>query len=241
MDPSHLDELVRLEDSYWWHVAKRQLVTKILKSHFPAPGRLVEGGIGSSRNLLEFQELGYEVAGFDIMPESVEHGRQKGLRNVRQHDLSQAWPLEPASTRAVVLLDVLEHMADPVQVLKNAADVLEPNGGIVMTVPAYPWLFSDWDRSLGHYRRYTIRELRSHAKAASLKVKWVTHWNAFSFPAAVAVRGFERCFPQERSPDFPRVSPIVNSTLLTLARMERWCLQRMHVPLGLSLVGVLTK
>ena len=45
MDPSHLQELVTLEDSYWWHVAKRQLVISLLEKYCPAPGRLVEGGI----------------------------------------------------------------------------------------------------------------------------------------------------------------------------------------------------
>ena len=49
MDPSHLQELVELEDNYWWHVAKRQLVTRLLLKHCPPPGRLVEGGIGSGR------------------------------------------------------------------------------------------------------------------------------------------------------------------------------------------------
>ena len=41
MDPSHLKELVTLEDSYWWHVAKRQLVTRLLEQYCPPPGRLV--------------------------------------------------------------------------------------------------------------------------------------------------------------------------------------------------------
>ncbi|MCP4507957.1 MAG: class I SAM-dependent methyltransferase, partial [Fuerstiella sp.] len=75
MQSSHLQQLVDLEDSYWWHVAKRQLVTRLLQKHCPPPGRLVEGGIGSGRNLVEFQELGYNVTGFDLMAESVEHVR----------------------------------------------------------------------------------------------------------------------------------------------------------------------
>ena len=241
MQRAHLDELIRLEDTYWWHVAKRQLVAGILKTHFLPPARVVEGGVGSARNLLEFQEMGYEVAGFDIMSESVRHSNERGLTGVRQHDLSEPWPLEPNSTRAVILLDVLEHMADPVQVLRNAAEILQPGGGVIITVPAYPWLFGDWDKSLGHYRRYTARELRSHAQQASLTVRWLTHWNAFSLPAAIAVRTIQRCIPRKRSADFPRVSPATNRILLGLAGIERWWLQRGNMPAGLSLVGVLAK
>ena len=83
MDPSHLDQLVELEDNYWWHVAKRELVTNIVRREFPPPAKLVEGGIGSARNLVEFNKLGYEVIGFDLMPESVAHATNHSLRGMR--------------------------------------------------------------------------------------------------------------------------------------------------------------
>jgi SAM-dependent methyltransferase len=241
MDRGHLDELIQLEESYWWHVAKRELVTAILRSRFPAPAHVVEGGIGSSRNLLEFRRLGYEVTGLDIMAEAVDHGRRRGLNNVHRHDLSEPWPCQPGSVSAVVLLDVLEHMADPVKVLRHAAHVLRPGGGLVLTVPAYPFLYSDWDKSLGHYRRYTAGQLRQDVADAGLTTQWVTHWNAFSLPAAIAVRSMQRCFPRERAATFPRISPAMNEILLKLASVERWCLRKVRVPVGLSLVGVLTK
>ncbi len=241
VDPTHLNELKTLEDKYWWHVAKRQLVVEILKKQFPAPGKLIEGGIGSSRNLIEFRDMGYDVAGFDVMEEAVVLGRQRGLDDVHQLDLAESWPIDAESVRAVVLLDVLEHLADPVQVLRNAAGVLQPDGGIIVTVPAYPWLYSNWDKSLGHFRRYTARELQSHADQAGLQTRWMAHWNAFTLPAAVAVRGLDRIRPRGGAPDFPRVSPMMNSVLLSLARAERSLLRLVKVPVGLSIVGVLTK
>ncbi len=241
MDPSHLDELIQLEESYWWHVAKRRLVRTILQTHFPPPAKLVEGGIGSSRNLQEFQELGYQVAGFDLMDEAVAHGRNRGLDELRVHDLTQPWPLDGESMDVAVLLDVLEHMPNPVEVLRHASKVLKPGGGLVITVPAHPWLFGDWDKRLGHYRRYTARELRRHADAAELTIERLTYWNAFSLPAAIAVRGIQRVFPQDRRANFPRVSPAINRVLLSLATAERWWMQRSGVPFGLSLVGVLQK
>ena len=241
MDPSHFDELVCLEDSYWWHVAKRDLVVSLLEKHCPPPGRLVEGGIGSARNLIEFRELGFDVTGYDVMPESVDHARARGLNNCRVHDLSRPWPLPADSARAVVLLDVLEHLADPVTVLKHVHAILERGGCAIVTVPAYPWLFGDWDRSLGHYRRYTSRALRADARKAGFNVEWINHWNAFTLPAAIAIRGVERLLPRERKPEFPRVRPAVNRMLLSAARAERQFLTRFRIPAGLSLAGVLKK
>lgn len=241
MDPSHLQELVELEDNYWWHVAKRKLVTRLLKKHCPPPGRLVEGGVGSGRNLVEFSELGYDVTGFDLMPESVTHVRNRGIEDVRVHDLGQPWPVEPKSIRAVVLLDVLEHVEFPIEVLKHVYDSLADDGAVVITVPAHPWLYSRWDEQLGHFRRYTVKEFRSHASQAGFRVQWLNYWNSFTLPAAIAVRGWEKLFPKREQPDFPEVSPLTNRALLTAAAAERWCGAHVSIPSGLSLAGVLRK
>lgn len=240
MQVEHLEELKELEESYWWHVAKRELAVSLLQKYFPAPGKLVEGGVGSARNLVTFRELGYEVRGFDVMPESISTAKAKGL-HADMHDLAQPWPVEHESLRAVVLLDVIEHIADPVAVLQNAANSLAPGGGIIVTVPAYQWMFSDWDKALGHYRRYTMKMLRAQAEEAGLNVVSLTHWNAFTLPAAMAVRSCEKLFPRGRSAEFPRVSKFTNQILLSCAAAERWMINRLPVPLGLSVVGVLSK
>jgi len=60
-------------------------------------------------------------------------------------------------------------------------------------------------------------------------------------PAAMAVRGWEKVFPQQSQPDFPEVSGFTNRLLLTAAAAERCCMDIPGVPAGLSLVGVLRK
>ncbi len=243
MDPGHLTELIELEENYWWHVAKRQLVTEIMTNEFPAPGLVIEGGIGSARNLLEFSQLGYDVIGFDLMEDAVEHGRARGLNNTYVHNLSQPWPVESSSAKAVLLLDVMEHMEDPVLLLKNAAETLSDDGGIIITVPAYPMLYSDWDRKLGHFRRYTKSEFRKHVELAGLKVKWLTYWNSFTLPAAIAVRGRDKILNRtdDAPPSFTRVSRFTNACLKSCAHIERKFIHFTGVPFGLSLVGVLVK
>ena len=91
MDPKHLEELIAVERSYWWHVAKRELVTDLLLRHFPPPARLVEGGVGGGANLLACRDLGYRRVG--LRPDAraaVEHCRKLGVEDVRTHDLEQS-------------------------------------------------------------------------------------------------------------------------------------------------------
>ena len=52
MESAHLDELIELEDRYWWHVAKRKIATGLLNNYVPSPAKIVEGGIGAAGNLL---------------------------------------------------------------------------------------------------------------------------------------------------------------------------------------------
>lgn len=241
MDPKHLEELIAVERSYWWHVSKRELIIEVLRRHFPAPARLVEGGIGGGANLLAFRDLGYSVSGFDLMPEAVAHCQRLGLDDVRVLDLHQPWTIANGPARVVVLLDVIEHVEHPAKVLANAASTLDDQGGIVVTVPAIPALMGPWDRMLGHYRRYSRAMLREHAREAGLKVAWLSHWNSFTLPPALVVRTLEKLGRRGRGAEFPAVSPTVNATLIAMARAERQLITRTGLMTGLSLVGVLKK
>jgi SAM-dependent methyltransferase len=240
MDPSHLENLISVEQTYWWHVAKRELVLELLRRHAPSPGLLVEGGVGGGANSLAFRDLGYDVRGFDLMAKAVEYCRGLGLGDVRVHDLQEPWPIEPAVARAVVILDVIEHLPDPVRALRHAARALRPDGAMIVTVPAVPALMGPWDRMLGHYRRYSRRIFQEQAREAGLRVIWLSHWNSFTLPAAVVIRTLERLAGGRRSAEFPLVSRPVNALLIHLARLEQRLMSVVPVPVVLSLVGVLT-
>lgn len=241
MHPKHLNELTAVESSYWWHITKRELATQILLRRFKPPARLIEGGVGGGKNLLTFQELGYQVTGFDIMQDAVDHCRKLEIDDVRVHDLEKPWPVKSGSVKVIVLLDVLEHLADPVRALRNAAVTLDNKGGIVVTVPACPFLRGPWDQALGHHRRYSTRLLKAHALAAGLRVVWVSYWNAFSLPAAVLVRAAQTLFRCKVATEFPPVPPWLNSFLINCGRVERRVIKKVPIPFGLSLIGVMSK
>ena len=240
MDPRHLDNLAAIEATYWWSTAKRALVSALLRRHLPPPGLLIEGGVGAGTNLLCFRELGYAVQGLDRSPEAVGYCRERGVP-ARVHDLERPWPFEAGPARAVALLDVIEHLTEPVRALEHAAALLEPGGGVVITAPAIPWLMGPWDELLGHRRRYTPDLLREQAAAAGLQVIWMSHWNAFSLPPALLVRAAERLRGRRDGAEFPPVPERVNAGLQRAAALERRLLERRALPLGLSIAAVLRR
>jgi SAM-dependent methyltransferase len=60
---------------------------------------------------------------------------------------------------AVLYVDVLEHVEDDAAELEAASKILRPNGALIVLAPAHRWLYSPFDRAIGHYRRYTRRSL----------------------------------------------------------------------------------
>lgn len=63
----------------------------------------------------------------------------------------------------IVYMDVLEHIEDDSGELRQAATHLKPSGHLVVLSPAMPWLFTEFDSRIGHYRRYTKATLRGVA------------------------------------------------------------------------------
>lgn len=76
---------------------------------------------------------------------------------------------QPVSS--VVAINVLEHIEDDIAALRRLAGAVTPGGSIVLWVPAYPALYGDFDRAVGHVRRYTPRSLRAAGVSAGLRVE----------------------------------------------------------------------
>jgi SAM-dependent methyltransferase len=75
---------------------------------------------------------------------------------------------EPVDT--VVAMNVLEHIVDDVAALRCLARVTRPGGRIVLWVPGYPQLYGDFDRKVGHVRRYTPKTMQAAVTAAGLSI-----------------------------------------------------------------------
>jgi SAM-dependent methyltransferase len=91
----------------------------------------------------------------------------------------------PKSQRfdSVICLNVVEHLADDVGALRNIREALEPGGRAIVLVPSGPGIFGTLDEVLGHFRRYTIPQLRSVSELAGFQVERVLAFNRPGTPA----------------------------------------------------------
>jgi SAM-dependent methyltransferase len=114
----------------------------------------------------------------------------------------------------VVMMNVLEHIKDDVQALKDLAAVVEPGGRIVIWVPGYMQLYGDFDRKVGHVQRYTPKTLGASVRGAGLEVEVLKPINFLGGIAWwVAVRRGGAGYPD------PKLVKIYDRTVVPLTRL----------------------
>ena len=107
---------------------------------------------------------------------------------------------------------------------------------MILTVPAYPWLFGRHDAFLEHHRRYTLRELRQRLARAGFLVTQSRYFNWLLFPLVCIVRLFEK-LPGERKPAGHAIpAPLLNRLLAALFRLENTLFRWVNAPFGTSIL-----
>ena len=236
MDSAYGREYHELYRRHWWWRSRERLILDRLHALRPSGdwGRILDVGCGDGLFFDELSRLG-EVEG--VEPDAglvTPTGRWRGRIHVRPFDESFA----PARRYGLILfLDVLEHMADPGAALRHAVSLLEPDGVVVVTVPASMRLWNSHDVLNRHFRRYERTELETLVRSAGLEVRGAAHAFHWAYFAKRMVHLVERLFPaQPRSPRVP-LEP-VNRALFVLTRLEQIALRGSRLPFGSSLVLV---
>src|SRR5207247_1080807 len=167
-------------------------------------------------------------------PDLAAAARAAGL-DVRTGRLPDDLVVPPGWADAVLLLDVIEHLDDDVAALETARRALRPGGLLVITVPAYRWLWSGHDVALGHRRRYSARGLARLVERAGLHVVHASYFNTLLFPAVALTRAWKRLTGDE-SHDLHRPAPAINRWLERVFALERHVVPRVALPLGVGAV-----
>jgi 2-polyprenyl-3-methyl-5-hydroxy-6-metoxy-1,4-benzoquinol methylase len=134
---------------------------------------------------------------------------------------------------SVILINVLEHIEDDDGALRELARLLRPGGRAVLWVPAFSLLYSDFDRKIGHYRRYRRPELRTQLLRAGYEVRDIRYVNTVGAVAWLVLARFLRRTPTNGTP----VKVFDRYFVPLLKRLER----RWQPPFGQSVLAVATR
>ncbi|MDA8744936.1 class I SAM-dependent methyltransferase, partial [Rubripirellula amarantea] len=154
------EELELFQHAIHWKETLRRQIEPYLGDHVLEVG----AGIGGTTRVFHNQSrrrwtclepdpvLADQLRGSELDVE-VELGTLESLTDQKKFD-------------TILYIDVLEHIEQDAEELRLAARHLNPGGYLVVMSPAHPWLYSPFDKALGHFRRYTKQSLRAVAPAS---------------------------------------------------------------------------
>ncbi|MCW5937360.1 MAG: methyltransferase domain-containing protein [Fimbriimonadaceae bacterium] len=238
MQSEEYDKLFRLEEGYWWFVGRRRLARRLLHAANPRPDRVLDLGCGTGAGLAELSESVVSV-GLDPWPPALGYCRRRGLSRLVRGDGS-ALPFASGSFDGVVALDVYEHIRDDRAALAETWRVLRPGGVVVLSVPAFRFLWGPHDVALHHFRRYRASEVRARLEGAGFQVERLSYAVFFLFPLVLASRVLERFRPGPPRASLPPVPKALNRVLARHLEYEaRLTVEKgLRLPWGSSVVAV---
>lgn len=148
-------EMGNQEASGVWAQWRAKAIHKFLKQS--EIELLWEVGSGHGTVAIPLQENGMTVIGIEPLFNGAAITAKSGVRTYV--GTLESLNIPDNSIRAVGVFDVLEHLEKPEFLLTEIYRVLQPGGLLLVSVPAHQWLFSDFDDSIGHFRRYSRKLL----------------------------------------------------------------------------------
>jgi SAM-dependent methyltransferase len=212
------DTLAKVRHHPWW-TARAKLARAILEKHYIRPPQSVaDAGCGWGTNLDALEKSGYQVTGFDISRRILEMIDQPG-RKLVELDFNQPLPASHEQFDALLALDVIEHIDDDRAAVAGMARLLKPGGTAIVSVPALPELFSEFDSIQGHRRRYVPETLRAAFKDTGLDVREIFWWGAWMVPILRRSRNRvdDRSRPAKTYSDYLKLPPWPAPLLMSLA------------------------
>lgn len=231
--------MAAIEEDHWWFVARRHILQDAIRRIAPLTdgAGVLEAGCGTGGNLAMLEDFG-RVSAFEPDAGARELARRKSGVQVSEGRLPTDVPFEGESFDLVVALDVLEHIDDDLAGLRALRDRLRPGGWMVITVPAFSFLWSHHDVVHHHKRRYRKKELTRLARQTGLSLVTATYFNTLLFPVIAAVRFVKNLLRRESADDAILPLRLVNVILAAVFASERHLVGRVSLPLGVSILMV---
>lgn len=163
-----------IEDASFWYRHRNRCIVEAMKN-FPPSGCLFDIGGGNGVVAASVKEAGFEVAVVEPGLQGALNAKHRGVETVVCSTLEAAH-FEPNILPAVGLFDVIEHVEEDVEFLSEVFRAMKPHGRLFVTVPAHRWLWSNNDRHLGHFRRYSLARLRQTLESIGFDVEYGTYF-----------------------------------------------------------------
>lgn len=247
MNAAEYERMYRLEDTYWWFVARHRLIEALLHHYFGPPNTntqtraFLDVGCGTGAMSVRMARWG-KVVSADFSPLALQFSHRRGLKHLVGADAMKL-PFRSDSFDALIALDILEHLSDDRAAMCEFHRVLKPGGYAFALVPAYQHLWSEHDVALMHHRRYIRKELSERFAAAGFELQKVSHTMTLFYPLVALQRRLNASKPPHDPPQaaMPLFPSPVNAALTQIVSAENTLARNLNFPFGVSILCIARK
>ena len=236
MDSAYALKYQDLYRRHWWWRARERLILSTIAEirRYSSTAKILDVGCGNGLMFDQLAKFG-DVEGVESDPSLV-------TVNCPWRDKIYLSAFDgrfhPGKRYSLILmLDVLEHFHDPASSLKRALELLDLNGTLLLTVPAFACLWTSHDDINRHFNRYTKKTLIALASQVDLKILQCRYFFHWIFLPKLLLHSKERCFGAScRTPRVPH--PRINELLLKFCVAEQKLFHNVPVPIGSSIIAI---
>jgi len=245
MDEILAKEWYEFENTHWWHIVRYKIFLNFIKKYLVngAHYTILDSGCGAGKMIDLLNDFG-KVCGLEMNRNAINFCKQRDIKIIVQGD-SGRLPFMPNSFDLITNFDGIEHLEDDHAGIRGYYKICKPGGIIVLSVPAYQFLWGEHDLVFQHYRRYTKKQLRELIEKNGFKVERITYFNMLLLLPAIIFRYGKRFFSsgkKEITHDFAFTNlPIFRPFFYNIFKIEEQLLRFSNLPCGASIICVAKK
>lgn len=173
----------RIRQHPWWRARARLTLSLLERLEIKPPARIIDVGCGWGVTLAALESRSYSASGLDISPRTLAMlHHERPSRTLIEADITSPWPPNVETFDASLALDVIEHLDDDRAAVEQLGQLVRPGGFVIISVPALPEFFSEFDAIQGHRRRYLPDMLRAAFDRTNLELQRVFWWGSWMVP-----------------------------------------------------------
>ena len=224
------------EKEHWWYKGRREIISTIINKYIRKNQKLkiLDFGAGSGTNSAMLSNYG-DVYVYEKDKNIQDYLKKKFEKN------SNIFVLEEINENIffdlIIASDVIEHIENDDNIIKFLYKILKVDGKILITVPAYNFLYTERDKVLGHFRRYNSNMLKKKTEKY-FKIIKLSYYNFFLFFLSLILFLFLKIFKiknlitsPERTPNF-----MINNLFCNIFKSEKFFLKYLNFPFGASII-----
>ena len=241
MNKTSYDIQKRVEGFHWWFSVRRKLLKSILPS-LPLPlGFLaLDVGCGTGSNLELLRAEGVNVVGLDNSLYALSLAKMNTQQPFINGDLNKL-PIRSGSIGLIIAADIFEHLEDDRNGIRECFQALKRGGILLLTVPAFKWLWGIQDLVTQHKRRYKMKEILNLLAMEGFEIVKSSYFNFFLFFPILLVRRATHFLGLKIRSENEINSPLLNSLLKGIFSLEPCILEHFSFPFGVSILCIARK